>query len=188
MAPPALTHALRRARNVALFGLLVVLVIDGSPATSQAHQRLKGLLEPAIERAGLAQGSWKLFGPDIDHINTWVEAVVTYSDGHTWQWRTPDWKKLGWFERLRQGRDSKYADYFRLDDYRSVWPSLCRHVLSLAPRTAATVRPVKIELIRHWWEVPPPERIAEVSRQLSAVPPPQDEFEHRYGFYEQVLP
>jgi hypothetical protein len=174
-------------RNVALLGLLALLIIDGSPATSRAHQRLKSLLEPSIERAGLAQGSWKLFGPDIDHVNTWVEAIVTYSDGHVWRWRTPDWQRLGWFERLRSGRDSKYADYFRMDQYSTVWPSLSRHVLSLAPANAPSVKAAKIELIRHWWQVPSPEQLAQVSRDFSAVPPPQAEFKQRFSFYTQEL-
>jgi hypothetical protein len=180
-------RSLKRLRNAALLAVLAVLIIDGSPATSRAHQRLKGLLEPTIERAGLAQGSWKLFGPDIDHVNTWVEAIVTYSDGHVWRWRTPDWQRLGWFERLRRGRESKFADYFRMDQYSSVWPSLSRHVLTLAPPTASTVRATKIELVRHWWQVPAPDQLGQEARGFSSVPPPQREFTQQFSFYTQEL-
>ncbi len=179
---------LRALHNLFIAGLLFLLLQDGLPCTHTGHRRIKDFLDPVVDKLGLWQGNWRLFAPDPDHMNTWVEAKVTFSDGGVWAWKTPDWRRRGHLEKFIQGRHPKFWDAFRLDNRRSVWPYIADYAARIAPRPSPGARPRTVELIRHWWDVPPPDEIAAVVREYGQAPPPRDKFPKHHSFYTRELP
>lgn len=171
----------RTISNTLIGALLFALVVDALPSLFPGHRRLDAMLDDVLDVTGLWQGNWQLFAPDVDRINTYVEAVVVYADGSTWSWTTPDWRDRSWWETLHQSRHPKLADNLRRDEYSEVWPSLARHVLRQAPRPEDAVR---VDLYRWWWDVPPP---GERSGSHPWTPPPREAFEHRFLFHREAL-
>ncbi len=185
--PATPSRPLRWLHNLFIAALLSLLLIDGLPCTHEGHRRVKNFLDPVVDSLGLWQGNWKLFAPDPDHMNTWVEAKVTLSDGSVFRWTTPDWQKRSLFEKFIQGRHPKFWDAFRLDKRKAIWPYVTAYAASLAPRPSPDVKPQKVELIRHWWDVPPPSEIDAVMAEYGSAVPPRDSFEKTHSFYSKVL-
>ncbi len=177
----------RRLHNLFIALLLFLLLEDGLPTTHDGHQRVKDFLDPVVDTLGLWQGNWRLFAPDPDHMNTWVEAKVTYSDNTEWAWKTPNWRERSYYEKFIQGRHPKFWDAFRLDKRKGIWPFVADYAARIAPTPASGARPIKVELLRHWWDVPPPNKIAEVVKEFGESPPPRDKFPNTHSFYTKVI-
>lgn len=175
----------RGLHNLFIAALLFLLLQDGLPCTHAGHQRIKDFLDPVVDTLGLWQGNWRLFAPDPDHMNTWVEAKVTFNDGSTWTWATPDWRKRDHLTKFIQGRHPKFWDAFRLDKRKGMWPFVSKYAARIAPRPSADARPVKVELIRHWWDVPPPNQIDEVVKKYGDSTPPREKFPNKHLFHTQ---
>lgn len=178
---------LRALHNLFIFALLFVLLIDGLPTTHKGHERVKTFLDPVVDGLGLWQGNWKLFAPDPDHMNTWVEARVTYGDGSQWSWTTPDWQKRNLWEKFIQGRHPKFSDAFRLDKRKGIWPYIVDYVVRIAPKPTSGARPTRVELLRHWWDVPPPAEIDAVMEKYGTPVPARSQFEKEHSFYTKVI-
>ena len=174
--------------NLFIAVLLLLLLVDGLPATHYGHRRLKTILSPVVSRLGLWQWNWRLFAPNPDHINTWIEAKVTFSDQSVWTWKTPDWQTRELPEKFIQGKLPKFWDLARMDDYKQIWPYLADYAVRLAPRPSNKVTPLKVELSRHWWDIPPPGEIQTVVKQYGQSIPPREKFPNEYPFYLKVLP
>jgi len=181
------SRTLRTLHNLFIFALLFLLLVDALPCTHDGHKRVKDFIDPVVDRLGLWQGNWRLFAPDPDHMNTWVEAKVTFSDGSIWRWETPDWRKRGHLEKFVQGRHPKFWDAFRLDKRKGVWPHVADYAARIAPPHANGAKPRKVELIRHWWDVPPPAEIDAVVKKYGQSPPPRDQYPNQHSFYSKVI-
>jgi hypothetical protein len=167
----------RVAVNGGTAALLAALLVDGLPETSLLHRVLKDRLDPILDVSGLWQGSWQLFAPEVDKVNTRVSARIRLSDGSQRGWQSPDWPALSRWQRFRSFRHMEYWDSIRMDQNRGAWPALAAHLARSAagPARRAT-RVVEVVLTRHWAEIPPPTGPA-------AVPlVPYREFKAKYDF------
>src|SRR5882672_8245636 len=85
-------HRLRLyAVNTLIAAILLVVVIDTLP---QMPSAVRLALMPLIVRLGINQGTWGLFAPEPDRINTRLRAEITYRDGERREWHGPDWRQI----------------------------------------------------------------------------------------------
>jgi hypothetical protein len=75
--------------NLLIATVLALVAIEAIP---QSPRAVRAAVQPLTRRIGLAQ-SWNLFvSPDM--VNTRLRAEITYADGRTEEWRSPDWRAL----------------------------------------------------------------------------------------------
>jgi hypothetical protein len=91
--------------NLLIAAVLVLVAIEAIP---QSPPALRALVQPLTLRVGLAQ-EWDLFTPP-DRVNTRLRAEITYADGQTKEWRSPDWPKLSPAQRFAMHRRSEWLD------------------------------------------------------------------------------
>lgn len=169
---------------IALF--LFLVLADGLPMRTTFTKRLKAGLDPFLDASGIWQDNWKLFAPNVDKINTYLDARVYYSDGSKWTWTSTDWQSIGRLRMFFYVRLVKLWDLMRRDDHRAAWPALVNWVLTEAP-DRGDAKPVRVELYRHWWDAPHPKKAEEEWSKHSEIPPPRDEFPEEYRFYRKSV-
>jgi len=91
--------------NLLIAAVLALVVIEAIP---QSPPAVRAAVQPLTQRVGLAQ-SWNLFAPP-DRMNTRLRAEITYPDGRTAQWRSPDWPKFSPAQRFVMHRRSEWLD------------------------------------------------------------------------------
>jgi hypothetical protein len=175
----------RHATNAFGLVLMVLLAQDALPGASEGRQAIRRVFAPLLYPLGLFQGDWKLFAPEPDRVNTWIEARVTFSNGQTTVWTSPDWRNLSWHEELLRGRHAKWWDVLRRDEFKVLWPSFALHVAGEVPRPSPDATPVEVALVRHWWDVPPPDLAADT--RVFPIPP-RREFPHAFVYHTERLP
>lgn len=180
-------QAPRRLLDLAIAGLVVTMLIDGLPDYVPGIPTLSRWLDPVVDVTGLEQTSWKLFAPDPDHVNSYVEAIVTYDDGSTSTWSTPSWRNRTLLQKLMHARWHKAADNVRLDSWRRAWPAFAAYAARQARPPAPGLRPVSVELVRHWWVVPPPQRRSAALRRFGELPPRREDFPGSKSYYDRPL-
>jgi hypothetical protein len=166
---------------------MLIALLDAIPAERASHVRWKAVSSPYLISAGLYQGDFRLFAPEPDTLNTWVGARVTFADGSTFTWSTPDWQNLSRFQRFVRGRDPKFWDSLRFDANRAVWPHVAAYAARIAPRPVGGARPTRVDLIRRWWEVPAFDQLAEAKRRYGRLPPRQDQFPNQVVYHSQAV-
>ena len=72
--------------NTFLVVLLFLILVDATPSTSLAHQKLKDTIDPLLDVTGLWQETWQLFAPEPDKVNVKVTAHITCADGSSRFW------------------------------------------------------------------------------------------------------
>lgn len=165
------------------------MLLDGLPCALASHRRVKDFFDPFLDKAGLWQGNWQLFAPDPDHMNTWLEVVVTFTDGSKWTLKSPEWQNRSEYEKFIQGRHPKFWDAFRLDRRKAIWPFVADYAVNIAPRPKSGAKAKSVELIRHWWEVPTPaKRAEELAKYGGTLPPPRDQFPSSHSYYTKEYP
>ncbi|MCG8554580.1 MAG: hypothetical protein MJD61_04725 [Proteobacteria bacterium] len=175
-----------RLRTLALTLLLCAWAIDALPARSHVHRMAKRVVTPVLTNLGLWQ-RWPLFAPNVDSLNSWLDAQVLYSDGSRWSWQSTDWKRRDWWETIITHRHMKVYEELRRDDQRGLWSPFCRYLARIAPKRSGGARPVQVVLTRHWWQVPPPHRLEQARARFSAIPPPREEFIRRARYHTENL-
>ena len=141
---------------------------------TELRQRLDRLTDAYINHVGLYQ-NWGMFAPEPSRLNFYLSAVVTYQDGSQREWTWPRMDELDMLTRYQRERFRKYAEYVRQDAYAYLWPSLARFVARVGDDTPGNP-PVRVQLWRHWWFVPPP-----ADGDLAREPP--HEWSH-FSFFE----
>lgn len=137
--------------------MLGVMGIWGLPRFHSAQDPLVRWTDPVVTGLGLWQSTWELFGPQPDDMNVAISGVVHFEDGARAQWRSPDWRALSWAGKLRYFRHAEYVDGARRDTNFAAWAPLARHLgRTLRHPTDDTIRPVSVELSRHWTHIPEP--------------------------------
>ncbi|MFT3926621.1 MAG: hypothetical protein QM778_29020 [Myxococcales bacterium] len=164
--------------------LMGALLQDALPGDSPARTSLRQLCGQVLYPLGLWQGDWKLFAPDPKRTNAWIEAKVTFRNGESGSWKSPDWEQQSAGDEILQGRHAKWWDALRRDDSRVLWPALARFAASRLARPERGLVPARVELVRHWWDVPNPGAPNYFGRAI----PGQTVFPHQYLFHVEVLP
>ena len=83
-----------RLQSALLALFIAVIALDACPAFFRTLDRAKSAIDPLVDVTGLWHGSWQLFAPDVDKVNSRVSAEILFSDGTTVRWNSPDWTKL----------------------------------------------------------------------------------------------
>lgn len=126
--------------------LLLTLLVINLPNSHLRGQSLR-VLGPVAHATGLDQ-DWGVFAPDPRRINLDLHALVTYADGSTSKWELPRGDPFVgsyWDYRWR-----KYMEIVRRDASKFLWPDFAAFV---ARTESGSRRPVKVELVRRWYEI-----------------------------------
>ena len=146
----------RRLTSLLLGAWLVLLFVDALPRTSLLHQRLKNWVDPFLDATGLWQGTWQLFAPEADKIDIKVTAEISYADGTTRLWESPDWRDMSRWQKFVNFREMEYYDAVRRDENSAAWPSLADHLARTVPAAGGfSIKPTQVILSRSWSLVPP---------------------------------
>ena len=148
----------RRLTNLFLGAWLLLLLVDALPRTSLLHQRLKNRVDPFLDVTGLWQGSWRLFAPNPDKIDTRMTAEISYADGSTRSWQSPDWRDMSSCRKFVNFRAMEYYDTVRRNENSAAWQSLADYLARTVPAAGGSfIQPTKVKLARLWSLVPPVE-------------------------------
>ena len=146
----------RRLTSLGLAAWLLLLLVDTLPRTSLFHQRLKNWVDPVLDVTGLWQGTWQLFAPEADKIDIRVTAEISYADGSTRAWESPDWREMSRWQKFANFRSMEYFDAVRRNENSPAWASLADYLARTVPAAdGSSARPTKVILSRHWSLVPP---------------------------------
>jgi len=175
----------RRVLDVALILWLVTMASTGLPQWVPGVKPAERFLWSKANWIGVAQCDWRLFAPNPDRTNTWVEVVLTASDGTEGRWTTPNWRELSHLQRVLHIRWYKYADKLRQDNGAALRGPVLRYVRrELQPPEGE--RWVHAKLIRHWWTVPNSTRMGKTKIPLP-WPPPREQYPGSYVVVERDL-
>lgn len=135
-------------RCLALVFFILALAIDTLPAYFGLHEALQEGIEPLLDKAGLWQGRWELFGPEPAYTNTALTADVLLADGSMKHWSSPDPRAWSRWQKFRNFRWNEYYDSVRLNDYKAAWPPLADWI---AGKFQSENNPVvRVRLYRRW--------------------------------------
>lgn len=157
----------RALLSLVVAAVLVATLIHVMP-DSVLKSRIYGPAHSFITFLGMGQ-EWGMFSPDPPKAVTYTEAHITYSDGTTSAWSSPD----------RRG-PMAYSDYHwhvfatlvGLDAYSRLWPGFAVY---LADSEAAGREPVEVSLKQRWAFISPP-----------GVSPPQGPWRERVYHVESI--
>jgi hypothetical protein len=175
----------RRLLDVALVAWLVVLLGTGLPQWVPGIPAVDGPLWRTANWIGLGQADWRLFAPDPDRINTWVEIELQSDQRTVRSWSTPNWQELSEFEKIQHIRWYKYADKLRRDDGQK----LRKHALALALREVPPPEGetwVLAKMFRHFWVVPSPSQ-AQTHPTPKPWPPARDDYPRKVMITQKKL-
>jgi hypothetical protein len=91
--------------NLLIAAVRALVAIEAIP---QSPAAVRTAVQPLTRRIGLSQ-SWNVFVP-ADTVNTRLRAEITYADGQTAQWRSPDWPAISPARRFLMHRRSEWLD------------------------------------------------------------------------------
>jgi hypothetical protein len=152
------------AVNALIATILALVAIDVLP---QPPSALRNFTQPLVQRVGLSQ-YWNVFAPP-DGLNMRVRAEISYRDGRTAVWQSPDWPQLSVWERNAGHRHEEWLDNAWGQQNAAAWPGWARRLAKLmrpdlpeADR-GATVKiillesPVRSAEFKPWtsWRTPP---------------------------------
>jgi hypothetical protein len=118
------------------------------------HASMVPLIKPYVCYFGF-WNQWKMFSHPKS-FNVHLSANVTTADGAIVAWNFPRMEKLDYVTRAQKEPYRKWAhEYVNEGEYSFVLPEACRFVARKVQ--TENVRPVQVELVRHWsWIQPPP--------------------------------
>lgn len=108
-----------RRRRLARFIFCVatcVVILDVIPPDWPGFTRPKLLLSEILNRVGLWQGQWTMFAPDPVLTNASLSAEFEHADGKITYWVSPDWKRVGTFEKFYRFRYLNFFNRVHLDN------------------------------------------------------------------------
>jgi hypothetical protein len=129
--PAMLSPRLRLAAvNVLIVLILGAIFLEALPQRLDPSPPLCLLIQPITRRMGLDQ-KWNMFSSP-DAKNTRIRAEITYRDGETREWRTPDYRKVSPWKRFLGHRRSEWVDNSWGEDDRPIWPGWARYLARAA--------------------------------------------------------
>lgn len=153
-------------RVVISLGALVVLTILFFWNLPNSELKSYGVdaVRPVAQAVGLDQ-NWRVFAPNPRQVALDLYAIAEYEDGTTATWHVPD-ETEPFLSPYRTYRWRKWMEHVRLDDKKSLWRPAAQWVAR--ELTVDGREPVKVSLIRRWYDLPAPGSGGE--------PPPWNEY------------
>ena len=137
--------------NVLIATILAIVLIEALP---QSPPAVRSAIQPLSRAVGLKQ-SWGLFSPP-DRMNTRLRAEITYADGRTATWRSPDWPDLSPWQRFCMHRRSEWLDNVWNSGNSPVITSWARFLArSQRPSLADADRGAEVKIIVEQAPIPP---------------------------------
>lgn len=142
----------RIAINVFLIFHLFAITVWCMPLNSPLTVAIRNAVRPYFLWTGLFQ-AWDMFAPSPKSVNSYIEAVVIYHDGHTLTWKFPRMEQLSLTERYEKERYRKYVENLNDDSKAGLWPDAARRIARI--NNDAGNPPEIVILVRHWSEIVP---------------------------------
>ncbi len=179
----------QRLRDLALAVLIGASVVDALPNwILPGLDRVDAVVSRPLRAMGIWQGNYRLFAPDPDRVNSWLEVVVMFDDGRNATWTTWDWRERGFYERIARGHAVKWAELVQRDNQKVLHRALSRWAMRhlRPPGDGPRPRPVGVQIVRHRWPIPRPgPRKAAMWRAYGTLPPPRDTYRGMKVIHEQ---
>lgn len=94
-----------------------------------------------------------MFAPSPKSVNSYIDAVVIYTDGHVRKWKFPQMEQLSLSERYFEERYRKFIENLKEDKNVALWPDAAR---GIARRNNDVLHPPQfVILMRHWSDIVP---------------------------------
>ncbi len=132
---------------------LVAILAWSFPPNSLLVSRLSAALSPYMHGVGLSQG-WNMFAPNPLARNIYIEANITYRDGHSRVWRFPLMQDYGYYRRYFKERYRKWECDYLAHNYPEIFPDAARYAARL--NNLPGDPPVVVQLVRSWSQIAPP--------------------------------
>lgn len=87
----------------------------------------RAVVQPYFRWTGLFQ-TWDMFSPWPKRRNSYLEAMVVFSDGTTAFWTFPRMDRMSYGERYMKERYRKFEETLVEDKYSDMWPDVARRV------------------------------------------------------------
>ena len=72
-----------------------------------AKEQVLEITEPWLHRLGIHQATWSMFSKPVRKSERY-EAFITFTDGSTTRWWSPDWQSMSWLQLKRNRRRQLY--------------------------------------------------------------------------------
>lgn len=139
--------------NTLIATILALVAIETVP---QSPSALRTALQPIVRRVGLGQG-WGVFCPP-GRVNTRLRAEITYRDGQTAAWRSPDLRQQSPWQRFLGHRHSEWHDQTWGQEDAPVWQDWSRMLAREArPDLPDADRGAEVKIVVEQATTPPAE-------------------------------
>ena len=115
------------AINAFLIFHLVAIACWCAPYRTLPLEVCRVLVRPYFRWTGLFQ-SWDMFSPVPKRRNSYLEAMVVFTDGTSAFWTFPLMDRMSYSGRYAKERYRKFEEILVEDKYSDVWPDVARHV------------------------------------------------------------
>lgn len=130
-------------------GVAILLLAEvGTHLPSSAFERSVGAPANRVLNVAASEQTWAVFAPNPRTTSLGLEAQITFADGSTARWTTPEGPAIG--ANLRFYRWRKWLERARADDQWPLWEPTAQWVASLYGDAPSPV--VRVELIRRFHE------------------------------------
>lgn len=134
------------AINAFLLFHLLAIACWCVPSKALPLEAGRALVTPYFRWTGLFQ-SWDMFSPFPKRRNSYLEAMVVFSDGETEYWKFPRMDRMSYSERYAKERYRKFEETLE-DKFSDLWPGVARHVAR--EFRSGSKRPEIVMLILNW--------------------------------------
>jgi len=159
-----------RKIGISIFAIVVMAVIiviatperifSFHPTVLKVAKDSRTKIYAILQRTGTHQGSWRLFAPDPDRVNSRVQAVLYFEDQSEVKWISPDYldfdlakkfanqRRMEYYDNLQAYQDSggvfSYKKYF----YVSYFDPLCSYLAKKNEQAGRRVTRAELMAIR----------------------------------------
>ena len=105
--------------------IAAVLLCIGFDMLPQSPLAVRVALHPLLIRLALNQGTWTLFAPDPDRVNTRVSAEITYRDGVQKTWHGPNRRMESAWTKWLGHRHREWLDHIISQSSAQAWEPWC---------------------------------------------------------------
>lgn len=154
-----------------------IFFISGLPDRSEVGRRWLQLVYPYQAFFSLDQ-NWSMFAPNPSQVNSYVDAVITFTDGSVERWTFPRASQISGTDRFTSGeRFRKYSQegLLPVNEKRDVWWDLSLFIEKDVKKLEALGKNralAKLEYFRYYNQIPHPSkqfiRHGDLSREFNS--------------------